>query len=177
VCDTAQARIVVAREIVVRLCYTQKHVNPQEFPMKMFSRRSARPASNGYSVIDEHMTIAGDLATDGTVRVDGRIEGSLHRTDTMIIGDGASVVGNVEAREVVIGGEITGNLRASGRVEVQPSGIVRGDIHAPAVLLAEGGTVHGHVIVRPLDTEAMPIEGARRLVLTPSHAIAAVAQS
>src|SRR5262245_1992071 len=98
--------------------------------MKMFGRRPARPASDGYSVIDEHLSISGDLVTDGTVRVDGRIEGSLHRTDTMIIGEHASVVGNIEAREVVIGGQLTGSLRVSGRVEVQQTGIVRGDIHA-----------------------------------------------
>ncbi|HEY9225337.1 MAG TPA: polymer-forming cytoskeletal protein [Gemmatimonadaceae bacterium] len=142
--------------------------------MKMFARRTARPQSDGYSVIDEHLSISGDLATDGTVRVDGRIEGSLHRTDTMIIGEGASVVGNIEAREVVIGGELTGSLRVSGRVEVQQTGTVRGDIHAAAVLLAEGGTVQGHVIVHPLATA---LEEGRQFALTPGRAVAAVAQN
>lgn len=142
--------------------------------MGMFGRRPARPASDGYSVIDERLSISGDLVTDGTVRVDGRIEGSHHRTDTMIIGEGASVVGNVEAREVVIGGELTGSLRVTGRVEVQHTGTVRGDIHAAAVLLAEGGKVHGHVIVQSLDSDTAAIEGDRRLMLTPSRAVAAV---
>src|SRR6476620_2348455 len=114
------------------------HAFPEDVLMKMF-RREAPVVSDGYSIIDQHLSIAGDLATDGTVRVDGRIEGTLHRTNTMIIGEGASVVGNVEAREVVIGGELTGNLRVTGRVEVQASGTVRGDIHAAAVMLAEGG--------------------------------------
>ena len=145
--------------------------------MKLFARRSARPASDGYSVIDANLSITGDLATDGTVRVDGRIEGELHRTDTMIIGDGACVVGNVEAREVVIGGQLTGTLRVSGRVEVQQSGTVRGDIHAAAVLLAEGGTIHGHVVVHPLDADTPAIGGDRRLTLTPGRAVAAVAHN
>ena len=145
--------------------------------MKMFARRSARPASDGYSVIDEHLSISGDLATDGTVRVDGRIEGSLHRTDTMIIGEGASVVGNVEAREVVIGGELTGSLRVTGRVEVQQTGTVRGDIHAAAILLAEGGTVHGHVVVHPLDSDTPAIEDDRRIALAPGRAAVAVMQN
>jgi cytoskeletal protein CcmA (bactofilin family) len=153
------------------------HANPQEIPMKLFSRRSAQPRSDGYAVIDEHLSITGDLSTDGTVRVDGRIEGSHHRTDRMIIGDGACVVGDVEAREVVIGGELTGNLRVSGRVEVQQSGTVRGDIHAAAVMLAEGGTVHGHVVVSPLDAETPAVEGDRRLFLTPGRAVAAVARN
>src|SRR5262245_2221027 len=145
--------------------------------MKMFARRSARPASDGYSVIDEHLSISGDLVTDGTVRIDGRVEGSLHRTDTMIVGEEASVVGNVEAREVVIGGELIVNLRVSGRVEIQQTGTVRGDIDAAAILLDEGGTVHGHVVVHPLDRTTPAVEGERRLTLTPSRAVAAVANS
>ena len=146
--------------------------------MKMFARRAAQPPSDGYSVIDEHLAIAGDLSTDGTIRIDGRVEGSLHRTHTMIIGAGACVIGNVEAREVVIGGELTGSLVVSGRVEVQKTGTVRGDIRAAAVMLEEGGTVHGHVLVHPLDENAPAIGGDRdrRLVLTPSRAVAAVSQ-
>jgi cytoskeletal protein CcmA (bactofilin family) len=144
--------------------------------MPLFRRRKSQPASDGYSVIDEHLAIVGDLSTDGTVRVDGRIEGSLHRTDTMIIGEGASVVGNIEAREVVIGGELTGSLTVSGRVEVQKTGTVRGDIYAAAVLLEEGGTVHGHVVVRALDAEVPAIGGERRLALTPGRGVAAVGQ-
>lgn len=145
--------------------------------MKMFSRRPARPTSDGYSIVDEHLTIVGDISTDGTVRIDGRIEGTVHRTSKMIIGAGASVTGNVEAHEVVIGGELTGDLVVHGRVEVQKSGTVRGDIRAAAVMLEEGGTVHGHVVVHPLDSDTPAIGGDRRLVLTPSRAVAAVSQS
>jgi cytoskeletal protein CcmA (bactofilin family) len=141
--------------------------------MPIFARRKARPASDGYSVIDEHLVIAGDLSTDGTIRVDGRIEGNLHRTDTIIIAAGASVAGNIEAREVVVGGELSGNLVVSGRVEVQKTGVVRGDIRAAAVMLEEGGMVHGHVLVHPLDSETS-IGEQRHLMLTPSRAVAAV---
>lgn len=144
--------------------------------MKMFSRRQAPPAPDGYSVIDEHLAIAGDLSTEGTVRVDGRVEGNTHRTHTLIIGASAVVIGNVEAREVVIGGELTGSLVVSGRVEVQRSGTVRGDIRAGAVMLEEGGTVHGHVLVHPVDSEMPSLGGERRLMLTPSRAVAAVSQ-
>ncbi len=145
--------------------------------MKLFSRRQPPVVSDGYSIIDEHLAIVGDISTDGTVRVDGRVEGSLHRTNTMIIGAGAIVIGSVEAREIVVGGEVTGDLVVSGRVEVQKSGTVRGDIRAAAVMLEEGGTVHGHVVVHPLDGEMPVIGHERRLMLTPSRAVAAVSQT
>jgi cytoskeletal protein CcmA (bactofilin family) len=144
--------------------------------MTLFSRRPARPASTGYSVIDDQLSISGDIHTEGTIRVDGRVEGTLHRADTLIIGGGGVVVGNVEAREVIVGGELHGSLSVSGRVEVQASATVQGDIHAAAVLLQVGGTVHGHVAIRPIGSDSGSIPTERRLALTPSRAIQAVAQ-
>ncbi len=144
--------------------------------MSIFARRRRAPVapavSDGYSVIDAHLSIQGDIATDGTVRVDGRIDGTLHRADTLIIGAGGVVIGNIEAREVVVGGELTGDLSVRGRVEIQKTATVRGDIRAAAVGLEEGGTVQGHVIVHSLDAE-MPVIGERRLMLTPSRSVAA----
>jgi len=144
--------------------------------MSIFARRRRAPVapavSDGYSVIDAHLSIQGDIATDGTVRVDGRIDGTLHRADTLIIGAGGAVIGNIEAREVVVCGELTGDLSVRGRVEIQKTATVRGDIRAAAVGLEEGGTVHGHVIVHSLDAE-MPVIGERRLMLTPSRSVAA----
>jgi cytoskeletal protein CcmA (bactofilin family) len=119
--------------------------------MSLFARRRRAPVapavSDGYSVIDARLSIQGDISTDGTVRVDGRIDGTLHRADTLIIGAGGAVIGNIEAREVVIGGELTGGLE-------------------------EGGTIHGHVVVHALDTD-VPVIGERRLMLTPSRSMAA----
>jgi cytoskeletal protein CcmA (bactofilin family) len=144
--------------------------------MSIFARRRRAPVapavSDGYSVIDARLSIQGDIATDGTVRVDGRIDGTLHRADTLIIGAGGAVIGNIEAREVVVGGELTGDLAVRGRVEIQKTATVRGDIRAAAVGLEEGGTVHGLVIVHSLESE-MPVIGERRLMLTPSRSVAA----
>jgi cytoskeletal protein CcmA (bactofilin family) len=131
--------------------------------MKLFSRRPARPANTGYSVIDDQLSISGDIYTEGTIRVDGRIEGSHHRADTIIIGAGGTVIGNIEAREVIVGGELHGSLSVSGRVEVQASATVEGDIH-------------GHVAIHPIGSEKSSFPTERRLALTPSHAIQAVAQ-
>ena len=137
----------------------------------MFARKPARAAATGYSVIDHELTIAGDIRTGGTVRVDGRVEGSLHRADMLIIGAGGTVIGNIEAREVVIGGQLHGNMTVSERVEVQATATVNGDIRAAAVQLLEGGAVHGHISIKPIDGEVAPaiasLPHGRRLSLTP----------
>ena len=139
--------------------------------MKLFAGKQARREAGGYSVIDHQLTISGDVRTEGTIRVDGRVEGSLHRADTLIIGAGGTVVGNIEAREVVVGGALHGNLTISERVEVQATATITGDIRAAAVHLLEGGTVHGHISIKPIGGDAAPmiapVPAERRLSLTP----------
>ncbi|HEX6643996.1 MAG TPA: polymer-forming cytoskeletal protein, partial [Gemmatimonadales bacterium] len=49
----------------------------------------------------------------------------------------------------VIAGEIQGTIRAAERVELQASGVVRGDIHTPRISVIEGGRVSGEVDMSP----------------------------
>ena len=144
--------------------------------MSLFRRRAAVPPAAGYSVIDNQLTVSGEIQTEGTVRVDGRIEGSMHRADTLIVGKDGTVVGDIEAREIVVGGVIRGNLHVNGRVEVQKSATVQGDIRAAAVLLEEGGTVQGHMMIHPVGIDVPMVNDRKVLQLTPSHAMAAVGQ-
>ncbi len=113
----------------------------------MFRSRAKRNAEAGYSVIDDHLTVRGQLETEGTVRVDGHVEGRLHRVGVLIVGPAGSVTGDVDAREVVVGGMITGAVRASKRIEVQATAKVHGDVSAGAMQLQEGGVVQGHITV------------------------------
>jgi cytoskeletal protein CcmA (bactofilin family) len=115
--------------------------------MTLFARRSAVPASASYSVIDDRLTIRGEIQTDGTIRIDGRVEGPVHRADTLIVGATGIVVGDVEAREVIVGGTIQGNVNATARIEIQSSARVRGDITAGSMRLEEGACFLGHISI------------------------------
>src|SRR5687767_5632367 len=121
--------------------------------MSLFNRREASPIpTTNFSVFDSHISITGDLETDGALRIDGRLEGSIHRADLIVIGEGASVVGDVTAREVIVGGAVTGNIYAQQRTELQSSGIVAGDIRSAAILIHEGGVVQGRLYIHPIGT-------------------------
>jgi cytoskeletal protein CcmA (bactofilin family) len=121
--------------------------------MRIFPRRrraqSAVPVGSGYSLLDSQLSLAGDLTTSGSLRVEGRLEGSIRGADSVVIGVGASISGDVHAREVIIGGSITGDVHASERVELQATAIVTGDVHTGSVLVQEGGVVNGHVLMSP----------------------------
>lgn len=119
--------------------------------MSLFSRRDASPIpSTNFSVLDSHITVSGDLETDGALRVDGRLEGAILRADLVVIGEGASVVGDITSREVIVGGSVTGNIFAAQRTELQSTGIVAGDIRSAAILIHEGGVVQGRLYIHPI---------------------------
>ena len=129
--------------------------------MSLFNRRrGASPAAapSGFSLLDAHLAVTGDLQTAGSLRIEGRLEGSILKADSVVIGVGASVTGDVYAREVVLGGTLTGNVHASERVELQATAVVTGDVHTVSVLVQEGGVVNGRVI---MSAPAAP-EGGRR---------------
>lgn len=123
--------------------------------MSLLSRRPSGPshsAGSGYSLLDSQLSIVGDIETDGSLRIDGHLNGSIRRADTVVLGVGASMNGDVYAREVIVGGTLAGNVYASERMELQTTAIVTGDITSQVVLLQEGGVVNGRVQMLPADS-------------------------
>ena len=122
--------------------------------MSLLARRSgpsAPPTSpgTGYSLLDAQLVVTGDLDTAGSLRIDGKLEGTVRRADTVVLGVGATMTGDVHAREVVVGGTITGSIHATERVELQATAIVTGDVVTQTILVQEGGVVNGRVLMRP----------------------------
>ena len=136
--------------------------------MGLLGGKASKAGSAGYSVIDDRLTIRGELDTDGTIRVDGHVEGALHRAGSLIVGARGEVVGDVEASEVVVAGTIRGNVHASVRLEIEPGASVHGEIRATAMILREGAIIHGKVSIgaAPATVE----NSGRRLELAPAPA-------
>ena len=134
--------------------------------MSILSRRRGAPtapAGSGYSLLDSQLTVTGDLETAGSLRIDGRLDGTVRRADVVVVGVGASTSGDIHAREVVVGGTITGNVHASERVELQATAVVTGDVHTGSILVQEGGVVNGRVLMGPpgsSDAHGRPLETA-----------------
>ncbi len=128
--------------------------------------RAAAAGSDGFSLLSANLTIIGDIESDGTVRIDGRLEGSIRRASVVVLGNGSSVKGNITAREVLVGGTVEGNIDAADRIELQPSAVVTGDIDAGAILIREGGIVRGRLNVRKHESAAP--EPGRKASRTPT---------
>lgn len=88
-------------------------------------------------------TFKGILTFDGTVRIDGTLEGEIHTEDTLIVGEDAEITGEIRAGTVVSCGRITGNIFASQRATLSKPARVKGDIQAPLLTVEEGVVFDG----------------------------------
>ena len=94
------------------------------------------------SFIGANSQFKGDIDTKGTLRIDGSLEGNVN-ADWVILGEKASLKGDVSARGIIVGGKIEGNLRAKEIVEIKPKGQICGDIHTSKLTILEGGIFDG----------------------------------
>ena len=77
------------------------------------------------------------------MRLDGNFHGSIHSGDILVIGEHADIHADIKVSEIEIHGRVFGNLEAKRRIEIYPTGRVRGDIQSPVLIVNPGGTLDG----------------------------------
>lgn len=91
------------------------------------------------------MQVVGDCTTDGTLRIEGTVEGTVKAGKAVVVGKEGLVDGHVETQDAVIGGRITGSVQAASRLELQATAVVDGEIRARRMQLEEGAILNGNV--------------------------------
>lgn len=97
------------------------------------------------SIIGPGMKIVGDCETDGTIRVEGLVEGSVKAGKAVVVGKDGKVDGTVATQDAVISGTVAGTVTAESRLELQATARIEGDIYARRMQLEEGALVNGQV--------------------------------
>jgi cytoskeletal protein CcmA (bactofilin family) len=95
--------------------------------------------------LDKGTNMTGELEFAGTLRIDGNFQGSISTADNLVIGEHAVVHADIKAGEIEIHGQFFGSIDAKHRVEVFPSGRVRGDIHTPILCISAGAMLDGGI--------------------------------
>jgi cytoskeletal protein CcmA (bactofilin family) len=98
--------------------------------------------------VGKALLIQGKVTSTENLTIDGRVEGTIELGDhDLTIGSGASVQADLVAQNIVISGEVAGNVLASVKVDLHATGSVKGDIETPLLLMADGAVVTGKVDV------------------------------
>ena len=98
-----------------------------------------------FSIIASDMTVIGDLETEGVVRIEGRVKGTVRVGSQILVAQGATIDGDLHTQEAVISGTVSGAIHASDRVELQATAVVTGDILTARIAIVEGAQVSGEV--------------------------------
>src|SRR5207247_8235014 len=125
-------------------------------------------AKNGASeewtgFIDQGVTLEGTLQLKGTFRIDGHVKGNIISEQTVILGEGAKVEGQIEGNRVVIAGRFDGVIFAKGRVEIQVKGVVTGEVHSTCMVIDPGGNFDGRCHM-PASSDAAATRSEERRV-------------
>ena len=129
--------------------------------------------AEGATAIGKSVTIRGELTGKEDLYMDGDIEGTITLPESRLtIGPNARILADISARDVIILGKVSGNVHASGRVELRQSAAVIGDIFAGRLSIEESATVKGQVELQgaegqPSSHDPAAADSQQTLVLEP----------
>jgi len=118
---------------------------------------------NAGSVVCKGISIRGEVTGDEDLQIDGELRGSVKLVGARVmIGPEGRVTGNIQAREIIVRGNLKGNLRASERILMGGTGRWEGDGVSPRLAIEDGATVRGHLeVAEAVEKKAAPAAPAK----------------
>ncbi len=106
------------------------------------------------ATIGRSLVIKGEISGAESIYVDGRIEGTINLAEHRVtIGRNGNVQANINAKEVVIMGKVTGNVDCSDRLDIRSEGSLTGDVVTHRISVEDGALLKGSVQVRAEDKD------------------------
>ena len=111
---------------------------------------SDKPCQTIDTLIGQKTHFKGDLDFTGGLRIDGKVNGNISALDktnsTLVLSEQGEINGNINVPHVIINGLIKGNVKSTGRVELQAKAQIVGDVHYKAIEMELGSTVNGNLV-------------------------------
>ena len=104
---------------------------------------SIEPDYENFTLLAKDVDFKGVVNFDGTVRIDGRVEGEIHTTGMLIVGEHAVIKGIVSVGVLMNSGKINGTITATEKIQILKPGVLVGDIRTPTIAIEEGSHFHG----------------------------------
>jgi cytoskeletal protein CcmA (bactofilin family) len=122
---------------------------------------------DGSTIIGESILISGSLNGDEDLTVRGRVEGTLTLTKTLLVEPTGIVKAEVQVKNCVIAGVVVGNVTANESVEITNQGRMVGDITSPRVIIVDGASFRGRIVMGEVDLEGAGAGRPARAISSP----------
>ncbi len=139
------------------------------------ARAASSAKVNQHSMIGKSIVIKGEIVGSDPLYIEGCVEGSINAPENRVtIGREGKVKADISAREVVIMGDVCGNLNGGDRVEIRSDGSLTGDLTAHRICIEDGAFLKGAIDVIPTRaTEKLEVQEDSHSALEPGEATTA----
>jgi len=129
---------------------------PKEVAMNPADAIRPALAERGTARLGPSLHVKGEISGDEDLHIDGTLEGLVQLEERKLtIGAAAKLTADIVAREVVVYGNVKGNLRARDRIEIKKDGSVVGDLTTARIMIEDGAYFKGSIeIDRAATSEA-----------------------
>jgi cytoskeletal protein CcmA (bactofilin family) len=111
-----------------------------------YSTPTDRSNTSGMARLGASLHVKGEITGNEDLAIDGSVEGLVHLEDRKLtVGASARLTADVIAREVVVYGNVKGNLRARDRIEIKKDGSVVGDLTTARIMIEDGAYFKGSI--------------------------------
>src|SRR6185312_5899823 len=118
-------------------------------PVSSIPHRVPEADSRNTATIGKAVKVIGQIFTKEDLNVDGDIEGTIESADNKVtIGTTGRVQASVKAREVVIFGQVQGNVEAADKVDIRREAKLVGDITTARISIEDGALFKGSIDIR-----------------------------
>lgn len=124
----------------------------------MATAKELAPGAVNNTVVGQSILISGKLTGDEDLTVQGRVEGELTLSRTLIVEPTGVVKANVAVKNAIVSGVVVGNINATESVELTREGRMVGDIHAPRVIIVDGASFRGRVDMGEVEPGRIPAD-------------------
>ena len=131
----------------------------------------AEQLQRGSSVVSAGLRVKGEISGNEDLLVNGIIECPIQLEEKMlIVGPSGELTANVVAREVIVFGEVKGNLVARDRIQIKKEGSVVGDLTTGRIVIEDGANFKGSIEIVRQTTDAASEKPPQSFAATASAA-------
>ena len=121
--------------------------------------KSSVSAVGAQSTIGKSLLIKGEITGLGSIRIEGKVEGSIALpNDRVTVGRSGRVSANIAAQDIVVLGEVLGNCNASDHLDIRCEGSLYGDVVVSRISVEEGAYLTGSIDIRREQAVALKTE-------------------
>ena len=124
------------------------------FELQSYTKDSGHKLSNEKTVIGKDISIEGNIRGREHMLIDGSVKGNIEmETHDFTLGPAGKVEGEIHARNISISGQMKGNIKTPGKIEITKEADFQGDILAKSIAVENGAFFKGSVelISEPLE--------------------------